>query len=32
LEMVRHQRQPVLLLAKEESRYWISTVIAGEVA
>jgi len=32
LEMVRHQREPVLLLAKEESRYWISTVIAGEVA
>ncbi|WP_223456706.1 hypothetical protein [Pseudomonas sp. GL-RE-19] len=32
LEMVRHQRQAVLLLAKEESRYWISTVSAGEVA
>ena len=31
LEMVRHQRQPVLLLAKEESRYWINTVIAGDV-
>lgn len=32
VEMVQHQRQPVLLLAKDESRYWISTVIEGDVA
>lgn len=32
VEMVRHQRKPLLLLAQEESRHWISTVTTGELA
>ncbi|MCY1413054.1 hypothetical protein D9M71_284770 [compost metagenome] len=29
VEMVRHQRRPLLMLAKEQSRHWISTVTTG---
>ncbi|RON51955.1 hypothetical protein BK665_16805 [Pseudomonas frederiksbergensis] len=32
VEMVRHQRKPLLVLAREESRRWISTVTTGELA
>ncbi|VVQ17371.1 hypothetical protein PS938_04410 [Pseudomonas fluorescens] len=32
VEMVRHQRKPLLVLAQEESRHWISTVTTGELA
>lgn len=32
VEMVRHQRKPLLVLAREESRHWISTVTTGELA
>jgi hypothetical protein len=32
VEMVRHQHQPLLLLAKENSRHWISTVTKRESA
>lgn len=32
VEMVRHQRKPLLVLAQEESRHWITTVTTGELA
>ncbi|EIK93127.1 hypothetical protein PMM47T1_28513 [Pseudomonas sp. M47T1] len=32
VEMVRHQRKPLLVLAQEESQHWISTVTTGELA
>lgn len=32
VEMVRHQRKPMLVLAREESQHWISTVTTGELA
>jgi hypothetical protein len=32
VEMVRHQRQPLLVLAKDQSQRWISTVTTGEWA
>ena len=32
VEMVRHQRRPLLVLAREDSGHWISTVTTGELA
>ncbi|WP_330211348.1 hypothetical protein [Pseudomonas sp. AM4(2022)] len=32
VEIVRHQRQPLLVLAREKSQRWISTVTTGELA
>ena len=32
VEMVRHQRKPLVVLAREESQHWISTVTTGELA
>ena len=32
VEIVRHQREPLLVLAREESRHWMSTVVTGELA
>ncbi|AUG08469.1 hypothetical protein CXQ82_18445 [Pseudomonas sp. S09G 359] len=32
VEMVRHQRQPLLVLTREQTQHWISTVTTGELA
>ncbi|MGF6203142.1 hypothetical protein [Pseudomonas laurylsulfatiphila] len=32
VDLVRHQRQPLVLLAKEKTRHWISTVTKRELA
>ena len=32
VEMVRHQHKPLLVLAREESQHWISTITTGEFA
>ncbi|MCP1446057.1 hypothetical protein J3D54_005189 [Pseudomonas sp. GGS8] len=32
VEMARHQRRSLLVLTREESRHWISTVTTGELA
>lgn len=32
VEMARHQQGPLLMLSREQSRYWISTVIPGDKA
>jgi hypothetical protein len=32
VEVVRHQRSPLLVLAREKSRHWVGTVTTGELA
>lgn len=32
VEVARHQQRPLLLLAQDETRHWISTVTTGELA
>ena len=32
VEMVRHQRRPLLVLARETSRHWVGTVSTGDLA
>lgn len=32
VEVVRHQRQPLLVLTREHSQHWISTLTTGELA
>ena len=32
VEISRHQREPLLVLAREESQHWMSTITTGELA